>query len=474
MIWSIAWKNVWRNHKRSIIVIAAVLLGTAAGVFTSGLMVGWVDQRISSLVHIEVGHIKLHNPNYLNNEEIGYTLPDSRAVVHYLSSIPAIKGFSPRIKVTSMASTSRGNTALTLQGINVGQEKQVSELYKKLLPGGSFLETTGENPIVISDKTAEQLRIKNYTLTKVALDSLLNLSVPPAVIDRLREFDQVRFNTEKAFTKAVSQRLTSKQVNKYGADIVNVAKHYRLRSKIIVTFTDASGEMVSQSFRVCGIFKTSDLLFDQANAFVRKNELAQLTGLSPDDCQEIGILLHNESDVKATQAAIKHAFPALSVMNWLEISPDAGMLTQYMVFYYYIIMGFILFALAFGIINTMLMAIMERTKELGMLMAIGMSRKRIFYMIMLETIFLTLIGAVLGMAFGWLAITITGHTGLDFSVVGEGFEAMGWSAVVYPSITPDFFFGVTLMVIATGILSSILPARKALSLDPVDAIKTDN
>jgi ABC-type antimicrobial peptide transport system permease subunit len=222
------------------------------------------------------------------------------------------------------------------------------------------------------------------------------------------------------------------------------------------------------------VYKTDNLVFDQTNAFVRKDELARLTGLSATDCHEIGVLLHDEDQVKPTQAAIKEAFPALSVMNWLEISPDAGMLTKYMDLYYYILMGFILFALAFGIINTMLMAILERTKELGMLMAIGMSRKRIFYMIMLETIFLTLVGALFGMALGWLAVTISGHTGLDFSVVGEGFEAMGWSAVVYPSITPDFFFGVTLLVIATGILSSILPARKALSLIPVDAIKSDN
>lgn len=455
-------------------MIVAVMLGTAAGVFTSGLMVGWVDQRIRSLVHTEVGHIKLHNPDYLNNEEVGNTLPDPHAVMRYLSSNPAIKGFSPRIKVMAMASTSRGNTALTLQGIDVRLEKRVSELYTQLLPGGTYLETTGENPIVISDKTAEQLRIKNYTLTGVMLDSLLKLPVPSIVINRLRKLEQVRFNTEKAFKKAVSEQLTREQVNKYGADIVKLAMHYRLRSKIVFTLTDAHGELVSQSFRVCGIFKTNNLLFDQSNAYVRKNDLAQFTGLSPDDCHEIGILMNNEADVEATQAAIKQRFPALSVMNWLEIAPDAGMLTKYMDLYYYILMGFILFALAFGIINTMLMAILERTKELGMLMAIGMSRMRIFYMIMLETIFLTLVGAVLGMAIGWLTITITGHTGLDFSVVGEGFEAMGWSAVVYPSITPDFFFGVTLLVIATGILSSILPARKALSLNPVDAIKTDN
>ena len=107
-------------------------------------------------------------------------------------------------------------------------------------------------------------------------------------------------------------------------------------------------------------------------------------------------------------------------------------MADYMTMYYFIIMGFILFALAFGIVNTMLMAILERTKELGMLMAIGMNRKRVFNMIMLETIFLTMVGAVAGMGLGWLLIAVTGHTGINFSSVGEGFEAFGWAAIVYP------------------------------------------
>jgi ABC-type antimicrobial peptide transport system permease subunit len=122
----------------------------------------------------------------------------------------------------------------------------------------------------------------------------------------------------------------------------------------------------------------------------------------------------------------------------------------------------------------MLTAILERTKELGMLMAIGMNKKRVFNMIMLETIFLTLVGAVIGMLVGWLLIEITHRTGLDFSSVGEGFEAMGWSAVIYPEITVSFFFIVTLLVIVTGILSSIFPARKALKLNPVEALRSDN
>jgi len=475
MIWSIAWKNVWRNRKRSLIVIIAVMLGTMAGVFTSGLMEGWVDQRIRTLVHTEIGHIKLHNPAYLNNEEISHTIPESKAISQYLEKNPFIKGYSQRIKLMAMASTSRGNTAIMLQGIDVQKEKRVSELYTKILPGaGTYFEESGAYPLVISDKTAEQLKIKSYQLTTERLDSMRKIPLPETVISKLKALESTRFHTEKLFKKEVSQVLSPSEIKKYGAAIVNISEHYRLRSKIVFTVTDTNGELVSQSFKVCGIFKTVNAVYDMTNAFVLKQDLARLTGLEPDDYHEIGILLNEETDARTVQQAIKRQFPDISALNWLEISPEAGMLSEYMDVYYYILMAFILFALAFGIINTMLMAILERTKELGMLMAIGMNKKRVFSMIMLETIFLTMVGAVLGMGLGWLLVEITGHTGLNFSSIAEGFEAMGWSAVVYPKITVSFFFGVTLLVIITGILSSIIPARKALSLNPVDAIRSDN
>ncbi len=149
------------------------------------------------------------------------------------------------------------------------------------------------------------------------------------------------------------------------------------------------------------------------------------------------------------------------------------MMNDFMIIYYFIFIGIIMLALAFGIINTMLMAVLERTKELGMLMAIGMNRRKIFKMIMLETIFLTIVGAAAGMLFGWVITEVLGKTGIHFAGWGEGFEAIGFAARVYPVITPAFFVLITIMVIVTAIISSIWPARKALKLIPVEALRTE-
>ena len=117
--------------------------------------------------------------------------------------------------------------------------------------------------------------------------------------------------------------------------------------------------------------------------------------------------------------------------------------------------------------------LVARTKELGMLMAIGMNRRKVFSMIMLETIFLTLVGAIAGMLFGWIFVELLNKTGIHFSTWGEGFEAWGFAAVVYPVVTPDSFFMITVMVIITAIISSIWPARKALKLNPIETLRTE-
>jgi len=135
-------------------------------------------------------------------------------------------------------------------------------------------------------------------------------------------------------------------------------------------------------------------------------------------------------------------------------------------------MVIILGALGFGIVNTMLMVVLERTRELGMLMAIGMTKKRIFIMIMLETIFLALIGALVGEILSVLFIAHFGSVGIDLSSVAEGMEAIGYGVITYPMLEGYRYIQITFLVIVTGILASVYPALKALKLHPAEAIRS--
>jgi ABC-type antimicrobial peptide transport system permease subunit len=121
----------------------------------------------------------------------------------------------------------------------------------------------------------------------------------------------------------------------------------------------------------------------------------------------------------------------------------------------------------------MLMVVLERVKELGMLMAVGMSKTKVFTMITLETIFLSLTGGITGMAMSEAVVSVFHRRGLDFSMFSEGFEAYGFPSMIFPEVKPEYYIILTLLVIFTAVASSIYPALKALRLDPADALRTE-
>lgn len=121
----------------------------------------------------------------------------------------------------------------------------------------------------------------------------------------------------------------------------------------------------------------------------------------------------------------------------------------------------------------MLMSVLERTKEIGMLAAIGMNRRKIFSMIMLESVFLSIVGGIAGMIISGAVISATAKNGINLIKYSEGMEAFGYSAHLFPTIDTTFFIITTVLIVITGIISAIYPARKALQLNPSDAIRTE-
>jgi ABC-type lipoprotein release transport system permease subunit len=247
----------------------------------------------------------------------------------------------------------------------------------------------------------------------------------------------------------------------------------RLGSKIVLTLQNMDGELSYGLFRVSGIYKTSNAMFDEMSVFVERSDLASLTGFDPSNSTEIAVLLENSDMTAEVTETVKGMFPDLSVLSWKQLQPVLLAMQSMMDQFGFMLLVIILIAMAFGIINTMLMAILERTHELGMLMAVGMNKRRVFFMIMLETLFLTLIGAFVGAVISITTIYLTGQNGIDFTAWAEGFETWGYSALIYPMLEMPFYVGMTFLVIATGVISSVFPARKALKLNPSEAIRAE-
>jgi len=265
-----------------------------------------------------------------------------------------------------------------------------------------------------------------------------------------------------------SPRKNSIVIGKKLADKLKV----KMRSKIVITFQSDDGTIIGGAFRVVGIFKTDNNMWDELNVFVKNQDLVNLAGFEEEKIHEISVLMNDIEDAEPVTEKLKNAFPELNIKHWKEIRPDLGMMNDMMDQLVYIFLFIILLALGFGIVNTMLMVIMERVRELGMLMAIGMNKLKIFTMIMLETIFLSLTGGVIGMIVGMLFIGYFGKAGMDFSVVAEGLGAYGFGAIFYPRLSFDYYITLTIMVILAGIIASVYPALKAMKLNPAESIRT--
>jgi putative ABC transport system permease protein len=248
----------------------------------------------------------------------------------------------------------------------------------------------------------------------------------------------------------------------------------KLGSKLVTGIIDSKGQPVYYNFRIGGIFKTANNVYDETTVFIRYEDLVLMTGLPNGCAHELAVYMGTMQNSAPVAKMLRSRFPELDIKEWNQIMPELGYLTETMDTYMYLFIIVILLALGFGIVNTMLMVVLERIRELGMLMAVGMNKLRIFKMIMLETVLLSLTGGLAGIVSGIIVSEIYSTRGIDLSgLYGEGFRALGYDSVIYTVIQLKMIISVTFLVILTGILSSIFPALKALRLNPAEAVRTD-
>lgn len=248
----------------------------------------------------------------------------------------------------------------------------------------------------------------------------------------------------------------------------------KLRSRLVLTFQDVEREITAAAFRVVGIFDTQNNPFDDNHVLVRRADLNRLLaageGEAPTLAHEIAILLPDGDSLAAVQQDLQAVVPDMLVQTYRQIAPDVQLYESMIGSVSLIYLTIIMLALVFGIINTMLMAVLERFKELGMLMAIGMNKLRVFSMIVLETIMLSLIGAPIGLLLGWGTTALIAKYGLNLSAFSSTMEMYGLSDIVYFEHDPKLYGQVAVAVALTAIIASIYPAFKAIRLKPVEAI----
>ncbi len=397
-----AWRNIWRNPRRSLILTSSVAVGYAGLVFSLAFMEGMKEEMLGNAVD-HTGHLQVHAKNYQREQVLKLGIDESEPVIEVIESASGLAGHSSRVKVTGLVSSAKSSSGAMVIGIDPEKEATVTTLHEKLVEG------------------------------------------------RMPERSEGR-------AIAISKRLSDKL-------------HVGLRGRVVIMANALDGDIASQSCRVVGVFHTGSKEFDQSIVFVGLKDLSELLRMDG-RLSEIAVRMDSREDVQDAMAYLSARLDteALELLTWEDLMPVliSFMETSDAMTYGYFI--FIFIAVAFGIVNTLLMAVFERTREFGMLQALGLRPKRVFGLIIVESAWLGVVGVLIGCAISILVIQGAFGGEMDLSSVSESLAVMGMSSRVPMPFTWDIVVGPGIAVLIMAALSAIIPARKAAKLHPAEAV----
>ena len=403
MLIKMAWRNIWRNRVRSLVIIVSVSLGLVAGLFVLALYKGMLLSRVRTVIDTEIAHIQIHHTKFKDDFEVRYTISLDTNQLNALQQSPWIKSMAFRSVTQGMLATSTGSSGVQVLGVLPQQENNVSQLNSKLIEGNGF-DSTKRNQVLVGKKLADKMQL-------------------------------------------------------------------RLGSKLVLTFTDKDNTIVSAAFRIGGIYRTNNAPLDERIVYVNADDLNRLIG-THDQYHELAVLLKSDLQLEQAKIDLQRMLEGYQIETWQEISPETRLMIETTNQYSIIFIVIIMLALAFGIINTMLMAILERSREIGMLVALGMNKFRLFMLVLWETVLLTMVGVPFGFGSAWLIVNYYNQVGIDISSIsGAAMSGFGFSSLIRPEFPWSQLLMVVYIVIATALFASFFPSYKALRLQPVDAMR---
>ena len=402
MLVTVAWRNLWRNHRRTLIMLGAIAIGLWGMIWMTALMRGMVDQMIDSSISTLSGHIQIHATGFLDDPSIEHSIPPARdnpALLALLDS-PRVTHWSERIRVPAVIRSERDVFGVTLVGINPQQEHGLSFIADSVTEG-EYLADEHDSHVLIGRKLLERLE-----------------------------------------TKA--------------------------GRRIVLMSQDPDNNIAERGFRIGGIFDT-DLQATETSYVFTGIETARALLKMGKGVSEISLLGPDYRNLDALAAEVRTAAAGADTRTWLELDTYMASMLDVMDGVIFVWFGIIFLALSFGLVNTLLMAVFERTREIGLLQALGMPPGNILIMVLVESVIMLLIGLVAGNLLSWLTI-LPIQDGIDISAVAAGLEWAGMSSTLLPAVKSSDVLLANAIVLLLGIAASLFPAWRASRKVPVEAI----
>ena len=401
MVFRLAWRNLWRNHRRTLIMLAAIAVGTWAMIFMTALMRGMVDDMVRDGISVLPGHVQIHHPDFRDDPTIANVIEPPGEELLAVLSRPEVVAWATRIRVPAVISSERDTRGVTLVGIEPQRESGLSFVADDLVEG-RFLESRDDRGLVVGRKLVEKMETG-------------------------------------------------------------------LGKRVAVMSQDQGNEIADRGFRIVGIFDSNLDQYEEGFVFAGEGTIQELLGVG-DAVSEVAILGKDYRNVEGLLRMVADAAGGdVEVLPWNELDTYLGSMLAVMDGFVVVWIVVVFLALSFGLINTLVMAVFERVREIGLMLALGMTPRNILSQILAESILLLVIGLAIGNLAAWGSIEPL-KGGIDVSIVGEGMEMFGASSVLYPALYLKDVVLANVIVIVLGFFASLSPAWRASRYDPVRAI----
>ena len=400
----IAWRNMWRNWRRTIIATIAIVLGLILLIFLDALMKGSDQAIFGNAVRLYGGNIQIHAPGFRDKASRLPLIPldDADMVVEIVRAQPEVVAVSRRINTGGMVSSREGAYPVSITAIEPEQEAPVS-LVAENITQGRFLNSDDGDTILIGQEMA----------------NLLNVGVNDRVVLLGKRKDE---------------------------------------------------SMRQRSMTVVGIFNLGMGDAEKGLVYINLPTAQTLYNLR-DQETEVAVTLNQVGQENAMIAGLQPTLPDYEVDSFDTLRPEIREVLKQKSISIAVIGFIVLLMASIGILNLMLMAVYERTREMGVLAALGMKGRQVMGLFLLEGIFIGVIGAVIGCLLSWLLVWAVGQVGIDYSFAqGTGDITALIGNRIYPTIsmTNVLVYGIAVVTIAA--LASLIPAWQAARHEPAEAL----
>ncbi len=386
-------------------MLAAIVVGVWAMIFMTAMMRGMVEDMLVRGIENLPGHVQVHHNHYLDDPNIEYLLQEPNSEQIALLQSQIVSRWYSRINVPAVISSERESRGVTLKGIDPRKEK--IDLHNNLsIVEGEFLENSDDRGIIVGERLAKKLET-------------------------------------------------------------------RLGKRVVVLSQDPSNNISEKGFRIIGVFRSELSSQEETQVFIGK-ATAQKFLKTPGQVSEIAIFGDDYRDVSRV-LSLASKFSDLDeggqsrAQSWMAIDTFMGSMVGLMDGFVFVWIVVIFLAMSFGLANTLVMAVFERVREIGLMLALGMRPRLIVGQILLESIFLLLLGLLVGNLIAFFTLDLLSD-GIDLSQVAQGLEMMGVGTVLKPLLLTKDVWLANVIVLILGALTCLLPAIRAARLKPVEAI----